>query len=327
MANYENKLSEWFRDVEKRAREVAKKKSGDSDQADQAAAAADPQPRAVDVGGPAREAPSSVIAEVETRRLVANTAVALDEETGTGNPRPVGEARASEPVLFEDSDVPQVEDFLDFLRKSTSEAPVSEPEPAPFDIPENQGTLTFAEGTGEPRPIRAEPVSEPEPVVRAPEPPKMQAPAPVEFVAEPEPVKDIAEAAPASVPAPRPAPQPAPAASVEPISAEERWDRLPHHLQTLFAGESDEVAQHSYKTFRESRAELIERLLDPVISLEEAARVLNVCPTTVRRYTNRGALRCLRTAGNQRRFKLSDVLSFMETNQHSRGASVDEAEA
>jgi len=38
-----------------------------------------------------------------------------------------------------------------------------------------------------------------------------------------------------------------------------------------------------------------------------------VCPTTVRRYTNRGVLKHYRTPGNQRRFKLSEVLVFMET--------------
>ena len=76
----------------------------------------------------------------------------------------------------------------------------------------------------------------------------------------------------------------------------------------------DEVAQHSYKRdFRESRVDLIQRLLDPTLTLEETARLLNVCPTTVRRYTNRGLPRHMRTAGDQRRFKLSDVLAFLET--------------
>jgi excisionase family DNA binding protein len=76
---------------------------------------------------------------------------------------------------------------------------------------------------------------------------------------------------------------------------------------------TNEVAQNSYKSpFRESREELIRRLLDPQLTLEEAARMLGVCPTTVRRYTNRGMLRCHRTPGNQRRFRMSDVLLFLE---------------
>jgi excisionase family DNA binding protein len=77
-----------------------------------------------------------------------------------------------------------------------------------------------------------------------------------------------------------------------------------------------EIAQKYYEGFRESREELLGRLLDPQISLEEAARILNVCPTTVRRYTNRGMLKHFRTAGNQRRFRLSDVLTFLETQMH-----------
>jgi excisionase family DNA binding protein len=62
----------------------------------------------------------------------------------------------------------------------------------------------------------------------------------------------------------------------------------------------------------ETREELIERLLDPHLSLQETAKLLDVCPTTVRRYTNRGLLAHYRTPGNQRRFRLSDVLAFME---------------
>lgn len=73
-----------------------------------------------------------------------------------------------------------------------------------------------------------------------------------------------------------------------------------------------EIAQNSYKGFRETREELLDRLLDPQISLEDAARILNVCPTTVRRYTNKGLLKHYRTPGNQRRFRLSDVLAFLE---------------
>jgi len=68
----------------------------------------------------------------------------------------------------------------------------------------------------------------------------------------------------------------------------------------------------------ESRAELVQRLLDPVLTLEEAAILLDVCPTTVRRYTNRGVLKCYRTPGNQRRFRLSEILSFMERRQRGQ---------
>jgi excisionase family DNA binding protein len=70
---------------------------------------------------------------------------------------------------------------------------------------------------------------------------------------------------------------------------------------------------------RESRQKLIERLVDPVLTLEEAAQILQVCPTTVRRYTNKGLLRHFRTQGNQRRFRLSDVAEFMK----SRAAEIE----
>jgi excisionase family DNA binding protein len=69
------------------------------------------------------------------------------------------------------------------------------------------------------------------------------------------------------------------------------------------------------RTTAETREDLIQRLLDPQLTLQETARLLNVCPTTVRRYTNRGILRHMRTPGNQRRFRLSDVLEFMEREQ------------
>jgi excisionase family DNA binding protein len=62
----------------------------------------------------------------------------------------------------------------------------------------------------------------------------------------------------------------------------------------------------------ETREELLIRLLDPTLTLEETARMLEVCPTTVRRYTNKGILPHERSQGNQRRFKLSSVLAFLE---------------
>jgi excisionase family DNA binding protein len=69
------------------------------------------------------------------------------------------------------------------------------------------------------------------------------------------------------------------------------------------------------RSVEETREELIERLLDPQLSLRDVAKLLDVCPTTVRRYTNRGVLSHYRTPGNQRRFRLSDVLEFMRRQQ------------
>lgn len=76
-----------------------------------------------------------------------------------------------------------------------------------------------------------------------------------------------------------------------------------------------EVSEKAEESPREHREELVRRLLDPTLSLKEAAILLDVCRTTVRRYTNRGMLRCFRTPGNQRRFYLSDILDFMEQRQ------------
>ena len=84
-----------------------------------------------------------------------------------------------------------------------------------------------------------------------------------------------------------------------------RQQRLPLDVE---AGPRSETRTRAKQT----RDELVERLLDPVLTLREAAILLDVCPTTVRRYTNRGVLSCFRTPGNQRRFHLSDVISFME---------------
>ncbi|MBP6963141.1 MAG: helix-turn-helix domain-containing protein [Armatimonadetes bacterium] len=125
-------------------------------------------------------------------------------------------------------------------------------------------------------------------------------------------------ARPAELTAPTPVPAARPrsvAVASAPNAAAGRAARIRKRLPTNLDAESvgrREVAERSYKTFKESREELIERLVDPVLSLEEVARVLNVCPTTVRRYTNSGALAHHRTAGNQRRFRLSDVLAFLE---------------
>lgn len=115
------------------------------------------------------------------------------------------------------------------------------------------------------------------------------------------------------------------------MSPAELWSSIPKYLETLQAMERTseaEVAQFSYKSpFLEKRRELIQRILDPELTIEETARLLCVCPTTVRRYTNRGILRCYRKAvangqtssavlydTRQRRFRLTDILIFLETH-------------
>jgi len=62
----------------------------------------------------------------------------------------------------------------------------------------------------------------------------------------------------------------------------------------------------------ESREEIIRRVLDPELTLHETSAFLNLSKATVRRYTDQGRLHCTRTAGGQRRFRLFEVLAFLE---------------
>jgi excisionase family DNA binding protein len=69
----------------------------------------------------------------------------------------------------------------------------------------------------------------------------------------------------------------------------------------------------------ESREQIIRRLLDPEVSLHEAAAVLSLSKATIRRYTDQGKLACLRTTGGQRRFRFSVLLSFLDHQSARRG--------
>lgn len=91
-----------------------------------------------------------------------------------------------------------------------------------------------------------------------------------------------------------------------------RQKQLPIDIEEM--PEEDEDEGKSRKA-TETRQELVQRLLDPTLTLREAALLIDVCPTTVRRYTNRGLLNCFRTPGNQRRFHLSDILEFLERRE------------
>jgi excisionase family DNA binding protein len=71
----------------------------------------------------------------------------------------------------------------------------------------------------------------------------------------------------------------------------------------------------------ETREEIIQRLLDPELSVHEAAALLSVSKATLRRYTDSGKLACYRTAGGQRRFKLSTVLALIESGTGPAPAS------
>lgn len=62
----------------------------------------------------------------------------------------------------------------------------------------------------------------------------------------------------------------------------------------------------------ETRAQMLERLTNPLVTLHEASVLLRVCTATVRRYSNSGQLPHLRTEGGQRRFYLKDVLNLLK---------------
>jgi excisionase family DNA binding protein len=95
------------------------------------------------------------------------------------------------------------------------------------------------------------------------------------------------------------------------------WEALPRQIQVLGTMARLEPATGP-RTFEETREQLIQRLADPTLTLEETARLLDVCSATVRRYANRGHLPHHRTVGQQRRFRLSDVVLFLERRADRR---------
>ena len=66
----------------------------------------------------------------------------------------------------------------------------------------------------------------------------------------------------------------------------------------------------------ETRRQLIQRLENPELSLQEAAILLGVCRATVRRYCDENILRHIRTDGGQRRFYYQDIKEFIRKQPH-----------
>lgn len=119
-----------------------------------------------------------------------------------------------------------------------------------------------------------------------------------------------------SAPRPRRAKSETTKSQIDP-ELQEVWELLPKNIDFLCSFYDDSVTANYYRgEFKESRQDLIKRLLDPEVSLEETSRLLGVCPATVRRYTNRGWLEHHRTSGGQRRFRLSDIVRFV--HEHGR---------
>jgi excisionase family DNA binding protein len=106
----------------------------------------------------------------------------------------------------------------------------------------------------------------------------------------------------------------APSVTINP-ALQSVWESLPKNIEFLCSFYDDSVTANYYGgEFKETRQDLIQRLLDPELSLEETSRLLGVCPATVRRYTNRGWLTHHRTTGGQRRFRLSGVVEFVQAH-------------
>jgi len=111
---------------------------------------------------------------------------------------------------------------------------------------------------------------------------------------------------------------PAVPASQAPVAKPKRAVRPRSRSRELDADLADEVRQRQElleQAERESpeaeRTRLLRELLDPELSLQQTAVLLGVSVTSLRRYTDSGVLPHLRTAGNQRRFRLSQVLGFL----------------
>ena len=209
------------------------------------------------------------------------------------------------------------------IRQSQRETPTGVEQGAE---PPNQDSPAQALATPELIPVSsAEPVGEAPTTEAAPAPEAPSNPPAETTAPAPEPAPEPAsrnEPAPEAEPAPRPQPDPRevverldvpmPSLRERLTAVLARQTQLPLDIEARQA-----VSEGVEGSPRETRDALVQRLLDPTLTLEEVSVLLGVCRTTVRRYTDRGVLRCFRTPGNQRRFHLTDVLDFME--RQSRG--------
>lgn len=88
------------------------------------------------------------------------------------------------------------------------------------------------------------------------------------------------------------------------------------------AGDGGQAVLEKGKTRRrikpETRAEMLERLTNPRITLHEASVILRKCPATIRNYCDAGYLPHERTTGGQRRFYLREVMAFMRSREDEK---------
>ena len=86
--------------------------------------------------------------------------------------------------------------------------------------------------------------------------------------------------------------------------------------ETLLPNETP--AKQRNRGTQETRRQLMARLENPEISLQEAAILLGVCRATVRNYCDEGLLRHTRTEGGQRRFRYLDIKDFIRKQPHKK---------
>ena len=157
MAHYDFKLGEWFKQVSKKEEELkAKKETGSLPPQTEAQriTATERKAEVVEVGAPAVEAPASAMSAAETREVFADIAVLERREPSTGTPRAIGNRPDKPSTLFDDSEIPPVEDFLSFLDRSPRNEPsLSEQMPPVREEPAERKLEHLSEGTGSPRPV------------------------------------------------------------------------------------------------------------------------------------------------------------------------------
>lgn len=86
--------------------------------------------------------------------------------------------------------------------------------------------------------------------------------------------------------------------------------------EVLFSDET--LVKQRRRGTQETRRQLIARLENPELSLQEAAILLGVCRATVRTYCDEGLLRHTRTEGGQRRFHYLDIKDFLRKKPHKK---------
>ena len=55
--------------------------------------------------------------------------------------------------------------------------------------------------------------------------------------------------------------------------------------------------------------------MEELVSPKQAAKMLGVCTDTLRNWTKDGKIKCVKTAGGHRRYKLSEINKLLEDTE------------